>query len=211
MTAHITQETLRDMASRWIPSGRDAASFRIHTDSSDFFRVDYGDVLLLDDTPFLIRHNAKEGRFGLDDEVKHWVKRAIDLRTGETKFIKLVFRETFVARVGDLSFECFRSPRKEARILELVSEHKNFMHGYSRKDEKGNIVRIIDVVPGIPLSKYVGKIEMDHETYYHNQFPGILERFIQCVEGIRFLHEHGEKHGDIRRDHVFVDRNTGDY
>ncbi|MBW1803544.1 MAG: hypothetical protein JRJ85_22800, partial [Deltaproteobacteria bacterium] len=93
MTAHITQEALRDMASRWLPVSQDAAHFRIHTDTSDFFRVEYGDVLLLDDIPFLIRHNAKEGRFGLDDEVKHWVKRAIDLRNGDSKFIKMVFHE----------------------------------------------------------------------------------------------------------------------
>jgi hypothetical protein len=211
MTGHLTKETLRHMASRWLPSGHDATHFRIHTDTSDFFQVEYGDVVLLDDTPFLIRHNAKEGRFGLDDEVKYWVKRAIDLRNGKVKYIKLVFYEKFVAHVGDLEFECFRSPRKEARILDLVGEHRNFMHGYSVEDEKGNIIRIIDVVPGIPLSKYVRRIESDHETYYYNQFPGILDRYTECIEGIRFLHEHGEKHGDIRRDHVFVDRNTGHY
>ena len=211
MTAHITQETLRDMASRWLPASQDAPHFRIHTDTSDFFRVEYGDVLLLDDIPFLIRHNAKEGRFGLDDEVKHWVKRAIDLRNGDSKFIKMVFHEKFVAHVGNLEFECFRSPRKEARILDLVGKHRNFMHGYSVEDEKGNVIRIIEVVPGIPLSKYVKKLEVDHEAYYHDQFPGILDRFIECIEGIRFLHEQGEKHGDIRRDHIFVDRDTGHY
>jgi len=211
MTGHITQETLRDMASRWLPTSHDAARFRIHTDTSDFFRVEYGDVLLLDDTPFLIRHNAKEGRFGLDDEVKHWVKRAIDLRNGDWKFIKMVFHEKFVAHVGNLAFECFRSPRKEARILDLVGEHRNFMHGYSVKDEKGNVIRIIETVPGIPLFKYVNNIEVDHEAYHHDQFPGILDRYIECIEGIRFLHEHGEKHGDIRRDHIFVDRSTGYY
>ena len=211
MTAHITQETLRDMASRWLPSSGEAPRFRIHTDTSDFFRVEYGDVLLLDDTPFLIRHNAKEGRFGLDDEVKHWVKRAIDLRNGDSKFIKMVFHEKFVAHVGNLEFECFRSPRKEARILDLVGKHRNFMHGYSVEDEKGNVIRIIEVVPGIPLSKHVNNVGVDHEAYYHDQFPGILDGFIECIEGIRFLHEHGEKHGDIRRDHIFVDRNTGNY
>jgi hypothetical protein len=211
MTVHITQETLRHMASRWLPGSRDAHRFRIHTDTSDFFRVEYGDVLILDDTPFLIRHNAKEGRFGLDDEVKHWVKRAIDLRNGDSKFIKMVFHEKFVAHVGNLEFECFRSPRKEARILDLVGKHRNFMHGYSVEDEKGNVIRIIEVVPGIPLSKYVNNMEVDHEAYYHDRFPGILDRFIECIEGIRFLHEHGEKHGDIRRDHIFVDRDTGHY
>jgi hypothetical protein len=211
MTKHLSQETLREMASRWLPPGQNDVRFRIHTDTSDFFRVEYGDVLILDEVPFLIRHNAKEGRFGLDDEVKHWVKRAIDLASGDLKFIKMVFREKFVANVGDLSFECFRSPRKEARILDLVQGHRNFMHGYSVRDAKGNIIRIIDVVPGIPLSKYVSKIDTDHETYYHNQFPRILGGFIACIEGIHFLHENGEKHGDIRRDHIFIDRETGHY
>lgn len=211
MTGHVSQETLRDMASRWLPAGQDVPPFRIHTDTTDFFRVDYGDVVLLDGVPFLIRHNAKEGRFGLDDEVKYWVKRAIDLRDGKRKFIKMVFHERFLAHVGTLEFECFRSPRKEARILDLVGEHRNFMHGYSVRDEKGNVIRIIDLIQGIPLSKFVQNIEADHETYYCHHFPGILDQFMECVEAIRFLHEHGEKHGDIRRDHIYIDSDTGDY
>jgi hypothetical protein len=199
------------MASRWLPSAGDVHRFRVHTDTTDFFRVDYGDILLLDGVPFLIRHNAKEGRFGLDDEVKFWVRRAIDLRDGERKFIKMVFREKFVAHVGELAFECFRSPRKEARILDLVGDQKNFMHGYSTRDEKGNLVRVIDTIVGTPLGRAVQNIETDHETYYHEQFPEILGHFIECIEAIRFLHEHGEKHGDIRRDHVLIDRETGCY
>ncbi|MEJ2024843.1 MAG: hypothetical protein P8Y00_07480, partial [Deltaproteobacteria bacterium] len=31
------------------------------------------------------------------------------------------------------------------------------------------------------------------------------------IEAIRFLHENGERHGDIRRDHVLIDQSTGDY
>jgi hypothetical protein len=55
--------------------------------------VEYGDVVLLGGKPYLIRHNAKEGRFGLDDEVKFWVKRAIDLNAGSPKIIKLLVVE----------------------------------------------------------------------------------------------------------------------
>lgn len=199
------------MASRWLPESGNTSQLQIHTDTTDFFRVDYGDILLLDNVPFLIRHNAKEGRFGLDEEVKHWVKQAIDLRNGDRKFIKMVFHEKFTAHVGSLAFECFRSPKKEARILDLVGGHKNFMHGYSVVDNEGNVIRVIDLIRGTPLSKYVQAIETDHETYYYEQFPGILENFVECVEAIRFLHEHGEKHGDIRRDHIYVERPTGNY
>ena len=211
MMSSLSQESIRKMASRWLPSRQDSTAFRIHRDTSDFFRVEYGDVLDLGGIPYLIRHNAKEGRFGLDDEVKYWVKRAIDLRNGEHKIIKLVFHEKFVAHVGGIAFECFRSPKKEARILDLVTGHKNFMHGYSIKDEKENVVRVLDFIYGKPLSKYVENIDLDHETYFYNQFPDILDQFMECIRAIRYLHEHGEKHGDIRRDHILVDRERGQY
>jgi hypothetical protein len=38
-----------------------------------------------------------------------------------------------------------------------------------------------------------------------------LDQFIECVHGIHFLHSHGEKHGDIRRDHILIDRENGHY
>jgi hypothetical protein len=29
---------------------------------------------------------------------------------------------------------------------------------------------------------------------------------MECIEAIGFLHQHAEKHGDIRRDHILIDR-----
>ncbi len=52
---------------------------------------------------------------------------------------------------------------------------------------------------------------MDHETYFNKHFPGILDNYILCAEAIRFLHDSGEKHGDIRRDHILLDRESGHY
>ncbi|MGB5424188.1 MAG: serine/threonine-protein kinase [Desulfobacterales bacterium] len=206
-----TREEIRRGVTHWIPGMSDDQPVQIHTDTSDFFRVQYNDVVLLDGSPFLVRQNAREGRFGLDDEVKHWVKRAIDLRNFEMKIIKLVFYEKFVARVGDIEFECFRSPKKEARILKLVDTHTNFMHGVAVEDEKGNLVRILDYIYGPSLATYVENLAVDHHTYFYENFPGILENFTACIEGIRFLHENGEKHGDIRRDHILVERPSGHY
>jgi hypothetical protein len=37
----------------------------------------------------------------------------------------------------------------------------------------------------------------------------VLERFITLVRAIGLLHRGGEKHGDIRRDHIIADRETG--
>jgi serine/threonine protein kinase len=199
------------MAARWLPLSQGSHRFRIHTDTTDFFRVEYGDVVILGGKPYLIRHNAKEGRFGVDDEVKFWVKRSIDLESGSLKIIKLVFYETFKARIGGIEFECFRSPKKEARILDRVAGHNNFMHGYSIEDEEGNLIRVLDYIFGKSLHAYIESLQMDHKSYFYNLSPGILSNFMECTEGIRFLHQLGEKHGDIRRDHILIDRNSGRY
>jgi len=172
------------------------------------FRIETGQN---DSKPYLIHHNAKEGRFGLDDEVKFWVKRAIDLKTGSLKILKLVFYETFKTRIGGIEFECFRSPKKEARILDVIAGHKNFMRGCSIKDKEGNIVRVLDYIFGKSLHAYIESLQMNHHTYFYNFFPGILCNFIKCIEAIRFLRQHAEKQGDIRRDHILIDSDSGRY
>ena len=97
-----SQETIRQMVSRWLLPHQAPRLFRIHTDTTDFVRVEYDDVVIPNGRPYLIRHNAKEQRFGLDDEVKFWVKRAIDLEDGNLKIMKLVFYESFMSRIGDV-------------------------------------------------------------------------------------------------------------
>jgi len=203
----MSHEDIREMASRWIPDHRVRQRLKIHTDTTDFFRVEYNDVVMLGGSPYLIRHSAKV-KFDFYDEIKHWVKRAINLTTGNTVIIKLVFHENFATDIAGIPFECFRSPRKEARILKLVAGHKNFMNGSSIEDEKGNVVRILDFIYGKTLPEYVESMKTDHQTYFHDQLPGILDNFTECVEGIRFLHENGEKHGDIVRNHILIDRES---
>ncbi|MBW1817249.1 MAG: serine/threonine protein kinase [Deltaproteobacteria bacterium] len=199
------------MASAWLPPHKVPRRFRVHTDTTDFFRVEYDDVLVLNGRVYLIRHNAKELRFGLEDEVKFWVKRAIDLNDGSLKIIKLVFYEKFMSHIGGIEFECFRSPKKEARILELVSGHENFMHGYSIQDEKGNLVRVLDFIRGKTLANFIGNMGMDHESYFATRFPIVLDHYMSCIQAIHHLHAHGEKHGDIRRDHILIDQDSGQY
>ena len=205
----LSHEPIAEKVAAWMPRDWSPADLRIHRDASDYFQVGYGDVLLLGDKAYLIRNSAREGRFGLDDEVKHWVKRAIALDSGEMCIIKLVFYEKFETRVGGITFECFRSPRKEARILELVRDHPNFMHGKTLLDEKDNPIRILEIISGKTLADHVLDIQQDHEEYFHQTLPSLLTQYIQCVKAIRFLHDHGEKHGDIRRDHLLIDNHSG--
>jgi hypothetical protein len=207
----LSREHLIEKAAAWMPRGWAGAQMRIHTDASDFFAVGYGDILQLGSHAYLIRNSAREGRFGLEDEVKHWVKRAIALESGEMCIVKLLYYEKFTTQIGGITFECFRSARKEARILDLVHEHPNFMHGVTLPDEKGNPVRILEVISGRTLADHITDRTQDHETYFYETLPGIIDKFLECIEAVRFLHDHREKHGDIRRDHILVDSHSGRY
>jgi len=207
----FSRSELEDIIAERLGRDRVPRRFRIHRDTSDFFRVDYDDVVILGDRPYLIKNCEREGRFGLDDEPKYWVKRAIDLTDGETKIIKLVFHEEIEARVGEIIFKCVRSPGKEAAILDLVSSHKNFMHGTSIQDTAGNIIRILDFIRGKRFDDLISKECQDHEEFFFQQLPAYLDVYVELVEAIQYLHNQGQKHGDIRRDHILLDRKTGDY
>jgi hypothetical protein len=43
--------------------------------------------------------DMREGRFGIDDQPKYWVKKAVELETGELRILKLVFHEEFTTRM----------------------------------------------------------------------------------------------------------------
>lgn len=205
----LSKDDISRMATRWFPSITEVNT--VHYDTSEFFNVDYGDAIVLKNKAYLVRHNAKEGRFGLDDEVKFWVKNAVDLQTGARKIIKLEFYEKFEAQVSNLKYQCFRSPKKEARILDLVADHPRFMHGWWAKDQAGNIVRVLDYIYGKSLHTYIHDLNLEHEAYFTEAFPDILKNVTECVAAINFLHKHNEKHGDIRRDHILLDREAECY
>ena len=206
-----TDEELRGKISSWLKPSRVPERFSVFTDTSNFFAVDFDDVVILDGRPYLIRHCEREGRFTIEEQPKFWVKRAIDLTDGSKKIIKMVFHEKFTAEIGGLTFECVRSPKKEARILDLVKGHQKFMQGFSVKDTAGNIIRIIDYIPGSTIAEQILKLAKGHEEYYLDHFPDIFNEFISLVEAIKFLHDNGEKHGDIRRDHIIYSNGDGIY
>ncbi|GAB6035626.1 hypothetical protein JCM15519_01850 [Fundidesulfovibrio butyratiphilus] len=190
--------------------GREVKPPRVFRDTSDFYTINSGDVILLeDDSRFLVGNNTREGRFGLDDEVKYWVKRARNLGTGERNIIKLVFYEHFDTCIGGVSFECFRSPGKESRILELVRGNPSFMQGVTRLDEVGNPIRVLDVISGRNLQDEILSYDCDHEEYFHQIFPTVFRNYLESVRAIALLHSLKEKHGDVRRDHILVESDTG--
>ena len=67
---------------------------KIYTDTSDFMRISYGDIIKIGGRHYLVLRDEVERSFGLEDP-KYWVKRCKLLETGERKILKLVFYEKF--------------------------------------------------------------------------------------------------------------------
>ncbi len=184
---------------------------RLYTDTSDFTKIDYGDIIHVDERFFLITGYTKEGRFGIEEQPKQWVPKVYDLESGKRQILKLVFHETFKLKLGGQDITCYRTPEKEGRVLDLVHGNNLFMQGYSAFDSVGNMVRILDIIRGIRLDSAIGTLEGNHTYYIEHHAEKILRSFLQSVEAIIYLHNHGFKHGDIRRDHILIDRVDGHY
>jgi len=176
----------------------------VFEDTSPFMSIEPGNVIRLAGNDYFVMGHAREGRFGLDEQPKFWVKRTIDLTTGERKIIKLMFHEAFDSRVGDTVFRCVRNPQKESTILSEMRGHPHFMQGETVCDGAGNPVRIIDFVQGPSLYDHLRQLAMPHTVYYQQVLPGLMESVIGCMDGISQLHRCGLHHGDIRADHVLL-------
>jgi hypothetical protein len=179
-------------------------------DTSDFFSIDSGDELLVGDRIYRITGFERERRFGSEDP-KFWVKRAIDISTGERKIIKLAFFEKFETILSGVSILCYRDPDKESAILALTKGNPFFMQGETFKDFKNNNIRVLDIVRGHNFYVMLEQIHIDHQTYFNTLFPDILKRLIQSFEALRLLHINGFRHGDVRNDHMIVESATGNY
>jgi len=184
---------------------------KIVTDTSDWMRIQRGNILRIGGKDFVIEGNRYESRFGIGDQPKYWVFGAIDLQNGEKKILKMVFLEEFQVHIGIFKIRCFRSPEKEAKVLDMVKHDKRFMQGYTAMDDKGNRVRIIDLIKGDSLFQYIYGVNKSHEQYFHEDLPAILHKIVGCMEAIQFLHDRGTCHGDIRNDHIIIEAGTGHY
>jgi len=183
----------------------------IVTDTSDWMRIVRGDVVRLKDHDYVIKGHGYESRFGIGDQPKYWVFNAYDLDTGERKILKTVFHEDFNVHIGLLKIHCFRSPEKEAHVLDIVREDSRFMQGYTLPDEMGNKIRVIDFIPGDSFFQHIFNISKSHRRYFEEDIPGILRKLAGCIEAIGYLHKQNTCHGDIRNDHIIIESGTGEY
>lgn len=189
--------------------GRRLDSVRVVTDTTQFMDLAMGDVLELEGRRFVLRGVTYEGRFGLDEEPKHWVRTGYDTESGAAKIIKLVFHEQFDLPIGRLKVRCYRSPAKESRVLELARGHPNFMQGRAYRDAAGNLVRVIDRVRGGPFERGLVKLGRDVDEYHQRHLRAQLTRLMPAFDAIGMLHRHGQRHGDVRRDHLFEQSSDG--
>jgi hypothetical protein len=145
------------------------------------------------------------------DDPKLWVKKAVDLDTGENKIIKLTYFEAFETILGGIKIQRYRNPDKEGEVLELVENHPYFMHGTVHRDSRNNNIRVLDIVQGKNFLLYLDSFNLEYEAYFTTVLPGILKNLVRAFEAIRLLHVNGLKHGDIRNDHIIVEDKTGNY
>jgi len=193
-------------------TGRKApGKIKIFENTSEFMSIDVGDIVRLVRNDYLVVGQAREGRFGIDEQPKFWVKKVIDLTSGERKIIKMVFRETFNSQIGATLFRSIRSPEKESEILRKMRGHPHFMQGQSVRDMAGNLVRIVDFIPGPSLYEYLRLEKMPHKAYYNQKLSKIMQSLIECIEAIAHLHKRGLHHGDIRADHIIINNKTDTY
>lgn len=203
-------ESVRALVERFQPPVSVGTYGTVFTDTTEFMNISYGDVIQVGGRHFLVLGEERERRFGMEDP-KFWVKRSIELESGQYRILKIEFQESFDQHIGPLTITCHRSAVKEARILRLVQGDPRFMQGQTYTDDHGNLVRVLERVAGRRLDLNIEDIHADHREYFREIYPGTLERFIAACRAIHHLHQHGETHGDIRRDHLYVDHKTGDY
>lgn len=188
-----------------------AGTIPIFVDSSAYMRINGGSVLRLADNDYFVLGDTREGRFGIDDQPKFWVKYTVDLATGEKKIVKLVFHEQFTISLGLIKVRCTRNPAKESAILDLTRGHPRFMHGTTVLDRLGHQVRVIDQIRGRSLYERLEASDMGHEQYVAQELPGVMAQIVECIDAIAGLNAKGHHHGDIRNDHILVDTDTGLY
>ena len=204
------QQELKDRIAQFTKK-QVTGDIEIVTNISDFMTVNSGQVYRIQGKNLLIRGDMYELRFGIRDQPKFWVKRVIDLDTGSHKIIKFNFNEEFISHIGPLRIRCYRNPDKEADVLNLVKGDSRFMQGITLEDEGGNSVRLIDYIEGQSLYAHVIECEVSHEKYYFEHVPWILQNLIKCFEAIQFLHINNFCHGDVRNDHILIERDTEDF
>lgn len=184
---------------------------KVVTDTTQWMNITRGHIIRFDDDMYVVKGNATEARFGIKDQPKYWVFNTLDMKTGAPVVIKTVFYEEFHVRIGLFKMRCFRSPKKEGRVLDIVRGDDRFMQGVTRYDDNNNPVRVIDFIKGETLFDYIANIKKDHEQYFHEDLPGILRNLRVSIDAILFLHENGTCHGDIRNDHIIIEKDTGKY
>lgn len=181
---------------------------KIFEDTSSYMNIVSGSVVRIGGNDYYIVTDARENRFGVDDQPKFWVKYAIDLTTGTRKLIKLVFHEEFTTEIGFIRIRCRRNPKKETDILDAMRDNPRFMQGVTITDPAGNLVRVIDVIPGNSMYHYLTDLEMPHEAYYFDKLPGIMKEVLACLDALAALQQQGLHHGDVRSDHIWIERKT---
>jgi hypothetical protein len=65
---YFSPEKQKEMIAACVGPERVPKRVSVYTDTSDFYRIDYDDVVVLGGRPYLVRNNEREGRFGIEEQ-----------------------------------------------------------------------------------------------------------------------------------------------
>jgi tRNA A-37 threonylcarbamoyl transferase component Bud32 len=199
--------SVRELVERFQPGVALHHCGRVVDDTSEFMSIGPGDVIAVNGHNYLVHRDAVERGSSYKD-TKFWVKKCMELETGAPKLLKLVFHESFHLQYGNVRIKCYRSPQKEARMLDMVHGDARYMQGRTACDAAGNPVRIIDIISGKRIDLVVAAIQAGHAQYFEHHFPSLFRRFIGACQAIHDLHAQDEIHGDINLDHLMREHVT---
>ncbi len=139
-------DTVKQILDRLYPDGYMGRIGRVYTDTSDFMRITGGDVIVLAGEHYLVLRDEMERSSG--SKIPNTGSSGAAIWNPENAGYSTGVYETFSLSMGDIQIPCYRSPRKEARILDRVRNDPRFMQGFSAEDSAGNNVRVLYVVQG---------------------------------------------------------------
>lgn len=157
---------------------------------------------------YLAHRNARpRGCFGLEDEIKFWVKRGRGLDT-EVRLREDPFHERFDAVLGDVTIEC-RPSRKESAPPGTGQGSPALharLHPARRQDSP---IRVLQIIRGKAAPPPSRSLAMDHAVFFRTE-PAAGSTSTHRLRASHRLSARafGEawRH---RRDHVIQDAETG--
>ena len=99
-----------------------------------------------------------------------------------------------------------KSLMREECIMGSIS-HPNIVHLYKTFEDNYNCYFVSELIQGQNLEKFVKNFQEKNPNQYINQSL-VIKIFKQILTGLKYLHDKGIMHRDIKPDNILIDANN---